>query len=112
MKVNIHRFKKPAAPADKAAAAAGPAPATAPAPAPAAAAIVEEKADEEVWVECGLPKVSNADVDVKEDWYICEAQAKGDTGACDIPMFASLKAEKGKKGYCLLKDKAGKRLTQ
>lgn len=126
MKVNLHSFPKltkavepvavvaAAAPAP-AAAAVAPAPAAAgPAPAaPAAVVVVKEEAAADVWLECGLPKVDRADIDLPGDWITCEAKAEGDKAACDIPMDISLKAAKHTKGYCLLKEKStGNRLTQ
>lgn len=125
MKVNVHNFPKLTktvepvaplglmAPAPAAVTAAAPAPAAA-GPSPAAMAPNYETAAD-VWLECGLPKVSHADADVRrpENFITCEAKVEGLTAACDIPMDISLKAAKDTNGYCLLKEKStGKRLTQ
>lgn len=82
-------------------------------PAPGPAASAPALAVKPVWLECGLPKVSKASVDKKEDWVICQAEAQGDTAACDIPMFPKLKASREKRAYCVLTDGPnGERLTQ
>jgi hypothetical protein len=125
MKVNVHNFPKLTktvepvapvglmAPAPAAVTAAAPAP-VATGPAPAGMAPKYETAAD-VWLECGLPKVSHADADVRrpQNFIMCEAKVEGLTAACDIPMDISLKAAKDTNGYCLLKEKStGKRLTQ
>lgn len=101
MKVDIHRQAQQLLPALVAppSAAGAPAPAVAaspfPAPAPATAP---------VWLECGLPNVTNARVDDQTHWILCKAQAQGDSAGCDVPMFPSLDASAGKQAYCVLTD--------
>lgn len=79
-----------------------PAPASQPAPAPAA-----------LWLECGLPKVENADIDKEEDWDICQAEADGDEAECELSLPSEfLKAAEKEEVFCLLKDaENGTRLT-
>lgn len=94
-----------AAPAPSAPAAASPAPASA---SPAAADAPQ------VWLECGLPNKEKADIDSKEDWNICQAEADGAEADCDLPLPDNwIKASEKLNAYCLLKEsEEGKRLTQ
>lgn len=90
------------------------------APAPASAAVVapvkkpvKEEKKQEIWLECGLPKKENANIDDKHDWILCQKEVKEEKEKCKIPMFSELKAGAHKKAYCVLTDgKDGKRLTQ
>jgi len=94
-----------------------PALAVAPAPAPSPAAPAPLAATQAaVMLECGLPNVSNADIDNSAHWILCRAPVVGNKAACDLPMFPTLAASKGKKAYCVLIEGATvnspKRLTQ
>lgn len=89
-----------------------PAPGSALAPAPASidmSAMYSSK----VWLECGIPKVNDANIDNKQDWKVCRKQVKGNQAKCKLKLFKELEVGDKKKGYCALTDgKDGKRLTQ
>jgi len=96
----------------------GPMAPSSPSPGPAAVVVavkkpVKEEKKQEIWLECGLPKKENADIDDKHDWILCQKEVKGKNEKCKIPMFSELKAGAHKKAYCVLTEgKDGKRLTQ
>jgi len=100
----------PSAPVAAAPGAASPAPAVAGAP----AAVVIAVETEPLWLECGLPKVANADINHKKDWNICRSAAEGEAAECDLSLPTKwLGAAQKKKIYCVLTDgENGKRLTQ
>jgi len=94
-----------------------PALATAPAPAPSPAAPAPMASSQAaVMLECGLPNVTNASIDNPANWILCRAPVVDNKAACDLPMFPTLAASKGKKAYCVLIEGANanfpKRLTQ
>jgi hypothetical protein len=67
----------------------------------------------QVWMECGLPLVPNADVDKIQDWKICRTNVVNAKAKCQMDLFAELQAGGQKKAYCVLTDgSGGKRLTQ
>lgn len=102
MKVNVHN----APPAAAAPAAAAPAPA----PGPAAA--------QGLFIECGLPAVSDnrSNVDNQTHWTLCRAPVVANKAACDLPMISHLEAGEGKEAYCVLTEgtvgNPPKRLTE
>lgn len=91
----------------------GPAPAPAIVSGPAPAPGLSLATAAPVWLECGLPNVSNADIGNQTHWITCRAQVVGDRAECDLPMFSSLQAAAGKKAYCVLTEGSeGKKLTE
>jgi len=101
------------APAVAGAPAAGPGPAPAPTFAVSTPAAPKAPPAPPVWFECGLPKVDKPDINKKADWTTSQVEAKDDKAHVKLSLPKTwIKAAEGRKVYCLLKDKDGKRLTQ
>jgi len=72
----------------------------------------EDKTLPGMWLECGLPKMEQADIDHKMDWNLCQKQVKGSFEECSVEMFKHLEAGGSKKAYCVITEGMnGKRLT-
>lgn len=106
MKANVHNAHMISLQAPAPAAVSGLLPPGAPAPAAPTSSVS---------LECGVPKVEKADIDNPAQWTTCKVPVLGDKAGCDLPMFSTLNAGKGKESYCVLTEAAGnppKRLTQ